>query len=271
MTSTSTTDVPDIIYILENFGLRASESKVFSALSELGISNVSAISQKSGVAREFVYQIMPRLVERGLIESMITFPKTFRAIPMEEAYKILRRQKREENKKLHLKALEAIKKHKAKKTASMINKAFETKLIPTRIAPDPRIGQEIQKVQESIEFTIPLGKFLQWSQCYADITVREVMKKGLKMRIITQRQVPKILATYPNIFTRSVRSKLKCIDFKYSEEPFSVEMMIFDKMTLFVSVTKQKDINRMTWLRTNNPYILEMANTCFKAMWNAAM
>jgi hypothetical protein len=48
-------------------------------------------------------------------------------------------------------------------------------------------------------------------------------------------------------------------------------MMIFDRKTLFVSTVKEKNINKMIWLRTNNPLILEMANGYYEAMWEKAM
>ncbi len=43
--------------------------------------------------------------------------------------------------------------------------------------------------------------------------------------------------------------------------------MIFDQKTLFMSTTNESNINKIIWLRTNNPLILEMANGYFEAMW----
>lgn len=90
------------------------------------------------------------------------------------------------------------------------------------------------------------------------------------MRIITQQSLLKILAAHPKVLTRSFKSKLKNIDFKYVQQPFSVEMMMFDRKTLFVSTTEESNINKMVWLRTNNPLMLEMANGYFEAMWEKA-
>ena len=46
--------------------------------------------------------------------------------------------------------------------------------------------------------------------------------------------------------------------------------MIFDKETLFVSTTKENNINKMIWLRTKNPIILEMAKGYYEALWEKA-
>lgn len=222
-----------------------------------------------GFAHESVYQILPKLAKKGLVEEIITRPKKFKAISMKEAYTMLLRRKEEENRKLWLKAMKAMEKHKNKKRSKAAID-FQTSLVPSQEAPDPRIGQEYEKVQESIDLTFPTGKFIQWSRYYAKGSMNEVMKRNVKMRIITQRHLLEIFATYPKLFTRSFKSKLKHIDFKYVQQPFSVEMMIFDRKTLFVSTTNESDINKMVWLRTNNPLILEMANRYFESMWEEA-
>jgi sugar-specific transcriptional regulator TrmB len=265
----SPTEVPEDVEVLENLGLRLSEAKIFSALSELGPSTASTISKSSGVAREFVYQIMPRLVKRGLVEVIITVPKKFKAIAIEEAYKTLLRRNEEENRRLHLKAMKALKKRKNKINAKVTDN-FQTSLVPSLEAPDTRIDQEFQSVKKSVDLTFPAGKFLQWSKHYADLTLKEVVKRNLKVRIITQQQLLKIFATHPKLFTRSFKAKLKRVDFRYVQNPFSVEMMLFDKKTLFISTKKEHDINRMVWLRTNNPLIVEMANGYFEAIWEKA-
>jgi sugar-specific transcriptional regulator TrmB len=263
------TEAAEHVDILNNLGLTLSEAKVFYALSELGTSTVSEISKMSGVAREFVYLVMPKLVKKSLVEVLITVPKKFKAIPMEEAYRILLRRKEEENRELCAKAKEALKRRKNKNAAETADK-YRTSLVPSREAPDPRIGLEYRKVQKSVDFTFPVGKFLQWSQFYADFGIAEAMKRNVKMRIITQHQLLEILERQPMLFTPSLKSKLSYIDFRYVPERFSVEMMIFDRKTLFVSTTEKSDINKMIWLETNNPLIVEMANGYFEGLWEKA-
>jgi sugar-specific transcriptional regulator TrmB len=266
--STASEEVPEDIEILNSLGLSVSEAKVFFTLFKLGTAAAGTVSKSSGVAREFVYQVLPKLRKKGLVEEIISKPKKFKAIPIKEAYTILLKRKEEENRKLHLKAMKALKKHK--KTHAHHDADFHTSLVPSRAAPDVRIGQEYRNAQKSVDLTFPIGKFLQWSRYYAKIGIKEAMKRNLKIRIITPREIKSILATYPKLFTPSLKSNLKHVDFRYVPEPFSVEMMIFDMKTLFVATTKETNINKVTWLRTNNPLILEMANGYFEAMWKKA-
>jgi sugar-specific transcriptional regulator TrmB len=266
--STAPEQVPEDLEILNSLGLSSTEAKVFLILNKLGTTEAGTISKSSGVAREFVYQILPKLRKKGLVEEIITKPKKFKPVSMKDAYTILLRRKEEENRRLHSKAMRALKKHR--KTNVKHEPDSHTSLVPSREAPDLRIGQEYRNAQKIIDLTFPLGKFLQWSRHYAKIGINEAIKRNLKMRIITQEEVLSILETDPKIFTPSLKSKLKYADFRYVPKPFSVEMMIFDMKTLFVSTTKEANINKMTWLRTNNPLILEMANGYFEAMWEKA-
>jgi sugar-specific transcriptional regulator TrmB len=257
------------IEILSGLGLRFSEAKVFVALAELGPASAIEICNKSGVAREYVYQIMPKLIKKGIVEVTVTIPKKFKALPMEETYKILFRRKEDDNKKKYSKALETLKNRENKPKSKYISD-FHITLVPSREAPDARIGEEYKKVTRTVDLTFPVGKFLQWSQYYAKNVLKSIIKRNVKMRIITQHHLAKLLETHPRIFTSSFKSKLKHINFRYIQEPFSVEMMIFDKKTLFVSTKKESDINKMVWLRTNNPLLLELTNDYFEAKWKNA-
>jgi sugar-specific transcriptional regulator TrmB len=259
------------IEVLTSLGLKPSEAKIFLTLSNSEASTAGTISQKTGVAREFVYQTIPKLIKRGLVEAIISTPKKFKAVAMKDAYTILLRRKEEENRKLFTRALKAVERHKNKIAPQASAEAdFQTSLVPSTEAPDMRIAQEYRNVQKSADLTFPMGKFLQWSQYYAEPSLKDLIQKNVKMRIITQQSLLRILAAHPKLFTRRLKSKLEHVDFRYVPNPFSVEMMIFDKETLFISTTSETNINKMIWLRTNNPLILEMANGYFEAKWEKA-
>ena len=259
------------IEILTSLGLKSSEAKIFLILSNSEASTAGTISQKSGIAREFVYQILPKLGKKGLIETIIAVPKKFKAVSIKDAYTILLRRKEDENRKLFTRALKAVERHKNKKANQRPETSDpQTSLIPTIEAPDMRIAQEYQNVQKTVDLTFPMGKFLQWTQYYAEPCLKGIIHKNVKMRIITQQSLLRILATQPKLFPRRLKNKLEQVDFRYVLNPFSVEMMIFDRKTLFVSTTNETNINKMIWLRTNNPLILEMANGYFEATWEKA-
>lgn len=57
--------------ILKEAGLTDGEIKVYLALLELGNATTGPIVDKSGVARSIVYQILERLIEKGLVSYII--------------------------------------------------------------------------------------------------------------------------------------------------------------------------------------------------------
>lgn len=262
--NTEPTEYSEDIEILADLGLNVTEAKIFVALSELETATVGTISNKSGVAREFVYQVMPRLLNKGLIEEIMTKPKKFKSLSLKEAYLILLRRKKEENKKLYSKAMKALRKHENKSRSQMIADS-QLSLVPSLEA--PIISHEFQNAQKKIDITFLPEKFVQWSQYYDELKVNDVIKRKVKIRVITQQSLVEIMAAYPGSFNGSLRSKLKTVDFKHVRTPFSVEMMIFDDKTLFLSTEKASDITQIVWLRTNKPSLLEMAKVYFEQLW----
>jgi sugar-specific transcriptional regulator TrmB len=56
-----------MITALEDFGLTTREEKVFLALVQFGMNDVSVIAKKAGVPRTSCYHLLARLVERGFV------------------------------------------------------------------------------------------------------------------------------------------------------------------------------------------------------------
>src|SRR3989338_6658768 len=60
---------------LREAGLTEGEIKVYLALLEIGLSTSGPIIEKSGIARSIIYQILEKLMHKGLV-SQITKEKT---------------------------------------------------------------------------------------------------------------------------------------------------------------------------------------------------
>jgi sugar-specific transcriptional regulator TrmB len=63
--------------ILEEIGLTQNESKVYLSLIELGSSSATQIIQKTGLHRAVVYDLLERLIEKGLVGHAIKARKKF--------------------------------------------------------------------------------------------------------------------------------------------------------------------------------------------------
>ncbi len=58
-------------------GLVKNEAKVYLALLKLGTASITEISQKSGVERTLIYGVVEKLLEKGLISSVIKINKKY--------------------------------------------------------------------------------------------------------------------------------------------------------------------------------------------------
>jgi sugar-specific transcriptional regulator TrmB len=56
---------------LESIGLTNGEARVYNALSKIGISSVGPISDLSKVHRSIIYQILEKLIEKGLVSFIV--------------------------------------------------------------------------------------------------------------------------------------------------------------------------------------------------------
>jgi sugar-specific transcriptional regulator TrmB len=116
--------------ILKEAGLTDGEIKVYLALLELGSSTTGPIIKKSGIARSIIYQILEKLMQKGLV-SQITKEKT-KYFQAAEPNKILeyideREAKLEENKKMIEKMLPelSLKQSMAKKSETNMYFGFK--------------------------------------------------------------------------------------------------------------------------------------------------
>lgn len=63
--------------ILIKAGLAGNEAKVYLALLKLGSASVTEISQKSSVERTLVYGVIKKLIEKGLVSSIVKINKKY--------------------------------------------------------------------------------------------------------------------------------------------------------------------------------------------------
>lgn len=61
----------EYIRLLEKAGLTKGEVRVYAALLELGDSTVGSVVDKSGVTKSIIYQILERLIQKGLVSYII--------------------------------------------------------------------------------------------------------------------------------------------------------------------------------------------------------
>ena len=87
--------MPGIESILEEIGLSKRESKLYLALLELGSTTVGPLQKKSGIPSSKIYEILEKLINRGLASYVIVSGrKNFQASDPEEILAIIDERRR---------------------------------------------------------------------------------------------------------------------------------------------------------------------------------
>lgn len=252
--------------VLIRLGLTLNEARVLMALYASENLTAKSVSKASGVAREIVYQIIPKLQKKGLVDELVTTPKTFKAVPLDDALDVLLQQRKQEDKELFAKAKEMAKKQQQNNSAVKNDDSNITIIAPKK--GDPNWKRDWTSYQKCVDLIMPTHKFLQWPTYPLELSIEEAAKKKLKMRMITEKETQSIIENPPpKYFSPSLASKLKYIEYRFVEE-VPVELTIFDKKVMYVSTQKEKQMRDMVWLRSNNGFLVEMANNYFESLWS---
>lgn len=258
----------DNVEILAQMGLALNEARIFWVLSQNGPATAKAISKASGVAREAVYQIMPALQKKGLVEIVLTAPKMFMAIQKEYAYKIILANQREENRKLRAKVKKAL--ITLEKTTPLPRKEdSETLIIPPGRVQFHRILKEFENCQTSIDIVVPWNGFREVRRLFVEEKPKIITKRDPRIRIITEKNGKKGRETFPTTF--SSIAGLKKLDLRYIPDVPRVNMSLFDKKNLIIDTVADAPLRKTSVLWSNNPCIVEMANGYFENLWSQSM
>ena len=258
----------EYIELLTRLALTKNEARVFLALHITDNSTAKIVAKTSGVAREIVYQIIPKLENRGLVGEVIASPKIFNAIPVEDALTMLFEQRKKADKELYTKVKEISKKQQNVNN-SQIEDSHIALILPKR--EDPPLKKEWLSFKDEVDFIMPMEKFIQWPQYYAESSIDSAISRKTKMRMITEKDVKNILTALPSkLFSPGFAEKLSYISYKFALSSPFVELVIFDKKRIFVSTQSEKQVKDMTWLYSTNPFIAELANSYFETLWSSS-
>ncbi len=256
------------IEVLAQLGLTTTEAKVFWVLSSVGAMTARMISENAGIAREVVYQIMPPLQEKGLVEAVLTVPQTYRAIEAEDAFHTLLSQNRESQRKLQRSANECIRVLKK----AQVNPASgypQIAILPQGKALSSRMTNEIRSARKSVDAIVSRQKLQKWYSLYVAEEIREAKKRNLKLQIIVGdrsavnfTQLVESLSSMPNS---------EYLNLRVAPTAALTNMVIIDDTNLFVDVSLDNELAKSPFLYSNNPGLLPLATSYFQINWEKAI
>ena len=238
--------------VLEEIGLTQNEAKIYESLLALGVSSVPHISLKTGVHKRNIYDIIPKMLRKGLIYQ-IADTKENRYGPVEpKKLEDLIREKDERLKKI-LPALTRKFKTAAPNEAVYIYKGVEG---------FKNYLRDILEVGEDVYFVGAKGGWFDPElQTYIQLFLKEATRKKIQYRHIFDHEVKKA----PDLLA-ALGKPYRFLPAKYST---TGAIDIFgDRVVTFSGLTLKNITDDVTLVVIVNKELADCYRTWFRFMWD---
>jgi sugar-specific transcriptional regulator TrmB len=243
-----------------DLGLSFIQATTYLNLVKLGEANVKSVAKLSGAARQEIYNALPALEKRGLIQKIEATPTLYRAKPIEETLAGLIDKKKNEIERLsEEKQLLIDSLPKLYQTAdideenaqfvlaselTVFLKVHESMLLETQRTIDIIIGDE----------KVPSKIYNEWA------LLEKILHSNsdLRIRLITNEP-----SEASNIIWKPLVDS-SAFQLKYVEKPIVFGMHLCDSRQVTLQVTKGSILPSL-W--SNNPSLVELACTYFESLW----
>ena len=250
----------DNINTLVELGLTKTQARIYLTLAERGILSIRLVAEYSGVGRPETYRAMLELNHRGLAETILSSPTTYKPLPIPDAVNLLMEQKQQAISQLKEKTKKLLEDHKKEtiNQASLVEREFV--LLPKGKSGINKAIAAIKAAQSTIEFIISIKKFNQLLVIASDDLI-ESAKRGVKIYLIVDKN--NLNKSLSKIFNKLCTNA----SFKYIDKlpkPFTA---VFDNTTILME-TAENDFCQSTMLWSNNIVFVDTIHNYFKVLWS---
>jgi sugar-specific transcriptional regulator TrmB len=257
----------EAVETLVHLGLNYSQARVYFALVENGLSTAKEISKISGINRQEIYRIMPKLQNVCLAEKMIDIPTRWRATPLQDGLSFLLENRKKETSELQAKATKLIDFiRENKKRAELQKDECQFIMMPGKNAHLKWLKNRLKAALETND------SILTWSDdktisFYCDNEIKEQLNRGVKTRLVIYVSENE-KAIYENDRTfRSNPNYQKAFIFT----PPIVLGGVLDKKQLILATEQNNPVQRSeNVLLSNSPFLTALFQNYFEQLWKTA-
>ncbi len=247
----------ETVQTLVKLGLTVLQAKVYLSLAKFGTSTGRTTAKAAKVASQDVYRVLTELQEKGLVEKVIAKPTMYKAISINEGLSILLQNKKEEYKKTQEEVETICNSFAEGKEVNEPHECFQF-IITSHYKLLVKLHEKLANAaKESIDFITPL-KLNEKTLLQACPYIKPALKRGVKLRVITHKEVETTVDN-PNFPSDNPLFEYKFL----TENTIPFGMHIFDKHEVTLAISKQATPS----LWTNNPHVVELAETYFNNIW----
>jgi sugar-specific transcriptional regulator TrmB len=252
----------ELLTTLMELGLSHSESRVFMAMAISKAIVASEVSRISGVSRPDTYRALIGLVDRGLVEKVISKPAKYKPLSISEVVSILLERKEKENDTLAEKAskfLTLVNADKAEPTIRSLDNQFI--FVPSHGAMDVEVDKLASRAQKEICVILTLNRLLPWLDRK---TVHDALDRGIQLKAITEK---------PSVMPKEIVAAIKRlqVSFKFLSELPSVCFGIYDNREVLFTICVGRTYWKSPGIWSCNQGLIELARNYFYSSWSTAL
>ena len=255
---------------LVKLGLSSSQARIFLTLCSLGVANAKHIVQKMKMDHAEVYKQLGNLHEKNLVEKILATPTLYRSMPLNEALRILIRQKREladkENEELEQKA-EALSRKRVTpeliwekwgdSRISIIPGGEYRKLYSTKVVEDTE--KEIVGYTQIGREPVALSYYVE--------AMKKAAARGVHWRNIVELDKP-TNSTFR--FLEKFKKAVPTWEARFVEPTLYVSFFIYDNKEMNFATEKLTGLADSQTLTTNNAQLIKVVKDYFELRWKSA-
>lgn len=257
----------EAVETLACLGLNCSQAKVYLALVENGLSTAKEISKISGVNRQEIYRIMPKLQNSCLTEKIIGIPTRWRATPLRDALSFLLENRKKETSELQKKTTNIINCIKENnKRAGLQEDEYQFVIMPGKDAHLKWLKNRFKGIKKTNDCIITWSddNFVNYSCGEA---IKERLNRGVKTRLI--------------IYVSENEKTIYKNDQTFRNNPNYQKAFIFnppivlggviDKKQLVLATEGNNPIQRSkNVILSNSPSLIALFQNYFEQLWKTA-
>ncbi|MBT0160664.1 hypothetical protein G4O51_11860 [Candidatus Bathyarchaeota archaeon A05DMB-2] len=189
----------DDIQTLTSLGLTAQQSEIYLTLSKMEKATIKTISSILKIDRANVYRTIKQLREFALVEEFLTYPITFKALPVNEGVMLLFDRKKREYDEIEAKAKELAERHRQNSNVTVTEEESQFALVPGGKL-TYRVLFELMGSSERTHEGIIYCKHLEQDTDFFVNLFRKLSLKGVKLRLVIFLQKEEKLPTEIEVF-----------------------------------------------------------------------
>lgn len=172
----------DDIKTLTRLGLTSRQSKVYLMLSIKEKATINTLASSARMDRANVYRTIKQLLDLGLVESFITNPATFKALPISEGIMLLLERRKGEYEQSEVQAKELLKRHRQSNINSENEGKTQFALVPGGKLTYRKLAELADSSQTSHNGII-YGTDLERRADFFVTLFRKLLLKGVKIEV----------------------------------------------------------------------------------------